>query len=173
MSESLKTGFPYDAFVIAVLLAISCGCLLISFSQVEAILYFSDKMVFLVLISTAVITILITLLAAFLRYQSSETENNANQYSDKVKQLQENGEADERLQKAIVIYKKRIQKEKKSAGKLSRFSSMAIQMAILITMSGFLYAVGSIWVEPINEMMADPVAIDGEDDPAEEAEETS
>ena len=172
MSESVKTGFPYDAFVIAVLLAISCGCLVISFSQVEAILYFSDKMVFLVLISTAVFTILIALLAAFLRYQSSETENNANQYSDKVKQLQENGEADERLQKAIAIYKKRIQKEKKSAGKFIRLSSMAIQMAILITMSGFLFAVGSVWIGPINEMLSDPVAIDGEDILDEEAVET-
>lgn len=173
MSGSIsKAGFPYDAFVIVVLLAISCGCLMISFSQAEAILYFFDQMAFLVLISTAVVTVLIALLAAFLLYQSMETENKASQFSDKVKQLQEKGDADERVQKAILIYKKQIQKTKKSAGKFTKFSSLAICFAILVTMSGFLFAVGSIWVVPITEMMAEPV-VEGEealDDEAEEEE---
>jgi hypothetical protein len=33
---------------------------------------------------------------------------------------------------------------------------MAICFAILITMSGYPFAVGSIWVTPITEMMAEP-----------------
>jgi hypothetical protein len=120
MSGSVSQArFPYDTFVITVLLAVSCGCLLISFSQLEAILYFSDQMVFLVLISTAIITVIIAMIAAFLRYQSMEKENLASQFNDKVKQLQEKGSDDERVKKAILIYKKQIQVKNKSAGKFT------------------------------------------------------
>ena len=175
MSENIyKANFPYDAFTILVLLAVSCGCIVIALSQVETILYFSDQIAFLILISASILTVIITIVATFFRYQSMETNNKATEFKEKIKQFEERGDGDERIEKAIQIYKREIQKQKASAGKLTKFSGFALRAAILIIVFGFMAFVGSIWIAPINEMMAEQVEEIGDTgEDSEDSEEES
>ena len=154
MSENGSlVSFPYDAFCIAVLLAVACGSIVVAVFQVEAIIYFANKITFLIFTSVITLSLVLSLLAAFFKHQQTEKTNKANEMTDKAKQLEERKGESEKIDKAIIIYKRQGQSINISASKFSKISGLAVRGATLTILISFIFLIGAVWYTPITEMM--------------------
>ena len=153
LDSKTNTPFPYDAFCITVLLAVSCGSIVIALAQVEAIIYFADKFAFLVFLTTTILASLFSVLAAFFKHQQKDCKNKASESLDRVKQLEERGGTDDKITRAILLLKRDSQKKSISASKFSRMAGIVVKGSLLSIVIGFIFLLVSLWYAPISDML--------------------
>jgi len=151
--------FPYDAFCITVLLAVSCGSIVIALAQVEAIIYFSNQIAFLVFLTTTILASLFSVLAAFFKHQQKDCKNKATESLERIKQLEERGGADDKITRAIQLLKREIHNKNNLATKFSKMSGAVVKGSLICITLGFGYLLFSLWYAPITRMLhTDPAA---------------
>lgn len=148
-----NTPFPYDAFCITVLLAVSCGSIVIALAQVEAIIYFADKFAFLVFLTMTILAALFSVLAAFFKHQQKDCKNKASESLDRIKLLEERGGTDDKITRAILLLKREIQKKNISASKFARMSAIVVKGSLLSIVIGFIFLLVSMWYAPLSNML--------------------
>ncbi|MFQ5658809.1 MAG: hypothetical protein ACE5GZ_00165 [Gammaproteobacteria bacterium] len=132
-------------------------------SLVEELLYFADQFAFLIFLSADAAALIFAILAAFFKFEQNESEIKSRASLERAKQLEERGKDDEKIGKAILIYKKEAQNKSTSSRKFSNLSSIAVKGALLSILTGFIFLIVSLWVTPVSNMMAtSPVTESGE-----------
>ncbi len=155
--ESSKP-FPSDVFFILLLIVIASGSLLISISFLEEFIYFADQFAFLFFLTALSISLLFSLLSAYWKYERDETSKKANTSLAKAKQFEEQGKGDEKIDKAILLFKKDAQNKNASANKFSNLSATAVKGSLLSIFTGFIFLLVSIWSTPFSNILTSNMA---------------
>lgn len=163
-------SFPYDTFCIVVLLVVGCGAIVVSLSQLEAIIYFADQLSFLLFTTIITLSLILSILAAFLKHQQSEYTDKVSETAERIKQLQERG-GDEKIEKAILLLKRDIQRKNASGNKLGKMSGWAVRGSLLSIITGFMFMLVAVWYSPMAEMLAAEAETTAENEQGEEEEE--
>ncbi len=177
MAQERDKLFPYDVFIIVLLVAAASGSILISLSYLEELIYFADKFAFLFFLTAAIIALLFAMFAAFLKHEQNNSDKKASDNAQRAKQLSEGDKGDERVEKAIIVLKKEAQKRVASAKSFLKFSNMAIKGSLLSLIIGFIFIIVSIWTLPVANMLSgsetgqtDQAEVNADDEEQEEEE---
>lgn len=151
-------AIPSDVFFIILLIVIASGSLLISLSFLEAFIYFADQFAFLFFLTALVISLLFSLLSAYWKYEKDESDKKSNISLAKAKQYEEQGKGDEKIDKAILIFKRDAQNKSATANKFSNLSGTALKGSLLSLFIGFVFLLVSIWSVPFSNLLTSHTA---------------
>ncbi len=135
-----------------ILLLLSGGAIVVSLSHAEVLIVLVGQVVFLMFISISIVALIVTIVAALLKNEFNAGEIKASDFLDKSKQLQDSGKDDEKVTKAIEIYKKRAKIKSASAKQILGLSEIILKVALGIIVIAFLFLVIAFWSVPLQNL---------------------
>jgi len=145
-------SLPLDMSLATILLLLSGGAIVVSLSHAEVLIVLVGQVVFLAFISISIVALIVTIVAALLKNEFRAGEVKAGDFLEKSKLLQNRGKDDEKVTKAIEIYKKRAKIKSASAKQILGLSEIILKVALGIIVIAFLLLVIAFWSVPLQNL---------------------